>query len=67
MAVLHAFSAPFLDEGKEQRLVAVSCVFQKCDAFFPFIVSNLCIITGVPPVIPVHHGRMSTLVRAAIL
>ncbi len=52
--------------GWEQWLVAASCVFQKCDAFFP-VVSNLRITTGARPVIRVHHGRMRTLVRAAIL
>ncbi len=39
---------------------------QKCDAFVPSVVSNLCITTGARPVIHVHHGRMHTLVRAAI-
>ncbi len=83
MAVFHAFSAPnvmefvclyevvafspFLDEGKEQRLVE-SCVFpQKCNGFFPSIVSNLRITTGARPVIRVHHRSMHTLVRTAIL
>ncbi len=64
-----SFYSPFLEEGKEQRLVAanVSCVFPECDAFFPAIVSNLCIITGVCHVINVCQKRMRTLVRAAIL
>ncbi len=40
---------------------------QKCDAFFPTIVSNLRIITGACHVMQVRHERMRTLVRAAIL
>ncbi len=43
------------------------CFPQKCDAFFASIVSNLRITTGARPVIHVHHGRMCTLVRVAIL
>ncbi len=40
---------------------------QKCDAFFPAIVSNLRIIKGACHVIHACHARMRTLVRAAIL
>ncbi len=40
---------------------------QKSDALFASIVSNLRITTGARPVIHVHHERMRTLVRAAIL
>ncbi len=57
-----AFST-FLDEGKEQRLVAASCVIPRN----AICVSNLRITTGARPIIHVHHVRMRTLVRAAIL
>ncbi len=58
MAVLHAFS----ETGGNEL-----CFHQKCDAFFVSIVSNLRITTGARPIIHVHHGRMRSLVRAAIL
>ncbi len=51
---------PFLDDGKEQGLVAASCVFQKCDAFFP-VVSNLRITTGARPVIRVSSRAACAL------
>ncbi len=46
-----------------QRVV----ISPECDAFFPAIVSNLCIITGACHVIHVHHEHMHILVRAPIL
>ncbi len=63
-----AFS-PFLDEGKEQRLVAASCVFPRNVMLSspPSIVSNLRITAGAHPIMHAHHKRMRTLVRAAIL
>ncbi len=50
------FYSPFLDEGKEQRLVEASCVFPRM-RFFPAIVSNLHIITGACHVIHVSQAH----------
>ncbi len=60
-----AFSL-FRDEGKEDRLVAASCVFPRNAmlSYPPSFISNLRITTVSRPVIHVHHGRMRTLVRA---
>ncbi len=34
-----AFYSPFLDEGKEQRLMAASCVFPRMQCFYDAIMS----------------------------
>lgn len=59
-----AFCSPFLDEGKEQRLVAASCVFPRNAMLSSPPSFLICVLLQVS-----HHScheHMRSLVRAAI-
>ncbi len=57
--------SPFLDESKEQRLVAASCVFPRNAMLSSPPSILICVLLQVR--VHVYHGRMRTLVRATIL